>query len=238
MAQALGDLPRRFVPHLMTRPTAIRFQQVQPLTLALHILRNAVAFRPCAGELALIRHAQQRKPIHGRIVFRRCLRVRCHHRSQVDYLSWSCLHRRGIHQPVTAHPQFVVRLGKLREHVTSAVIGDHDLDKFGGQVSRFCDHPYASLQPFRAGDHPADIVVTDGDRFPVGLLRLQPTERRYQDHTGGDQLQWIRDSLAHDVSPPSGTNGDDNIRNHELGICQSEKWNTIEIVSTPNGVVN
>src|SRR5258707_10679830 len=114
MAQALWNLVRGLVAHLMTRPTAIGFQNMQPLTLAFHVFRDAIAFGPGAGELAFVRHTEQGKPINGRVVFRCCTRVRRHCRSQIDNLARHRLRRRGIHEPVAAHPYLIVDIWKLR----------------------------------------------------------------------------------------------------------------------------
>src|SRR2546425_152586 len=96
---------------------------MQPLALALHVLRNAVGFWSCAGELTLIGHAEQRKPIHGRIVFRCSTRIWRHDGLQVEGPAGRGLHGLGIHEPVASYPYFVVGLGKLRQYVATAIIG-------------------------------------------------------------------------------------------------------------------
>src|SRR2546427_11827501 len=123
---------------------------MQPLTLALHGLRDTVAFGPCARKFAFVRNLQQRKPIDSRVIFRCGTRTWCHYRLQVEDLAGRDLNWLGIHEPIASYPYFVICLGKLRQYVAPAVISDHDLDEFGRQASRFRDDPNASFLPIAA----------------------------------------------------------------------------------------
>ena len=145
---------------------------MQPLTLALHGLRDTVAFGPCARKFAFVRNLQQRKPIDSRIIIRLGTRTWCRHRGQVDNLAGHGLNLLRIHEPIASYPHFVVGLGKLRQYVAPAIISDHDLHEFGRQVSRFRDHPNASFRPIRAADHAADGVFADANCFGR-LLHIQ-----------------------------------------------------------------
>ena len=160
--ETLGDLPRGLGADLMASAAA---HLVEPIGLALHFLRNAVALGACAGELALVRHLCQRIPVAGRIVFRRRARVRRRHSGQVQNLAGAGLHLRRIDQPVAAHPHVVGRFRKIRYQVAAPIVGDHDPGELGGQVSRFRDHPDARLGPAWAAHHPAKVVVVDPDGF-------------------------------------------------------------------------
>src|SRR5438034_5263612 len=124
MAQVFWNFARSLVADLMAGPATIRLQQVKPLALVLHIFRNAVAFGPRAGELAFVGHVQERKPIDGRVVFRGSAGVRRQNGGQVNDSSGSPLDWLGIHEPVAAHPYFVVRLGKLRHEVAAPIVRD------------------------------------------------------------------------------------------------------------------
>src|SRR6266566_3348244 len=90
---------------------------MQPLTLALHGLRDTVAFGPCARKFAFVRNLQQREPIDSRVIFRRGTRTCCPHRLQVEDPARRDLHWLGIHEPIASYPYFVVCLGKLRQDV-------------------------------------------------------------------------------------------------------------------------
>ncbi len=74
---ALGNLARGLVAHLMTAGAAVRVDDLaNPFALALDAGRNTVPARPRAREIALGRHLQQREPVQRGIVFDRSLLVR------------------------------------------------------------------------------------------------------------------------------------------------------------------
>src|SRR5437879_12700763 len=110
---------------------------MQPLTLALHGLRDTVAFGPCARKFAFVRNIQQRKPIDSRVIFRCGTRTWCDYRLQVQDLAGRDLNWLGIDEPIASYPSFVICLGKLREYVAPAVITDLDPPHFSRQSSRF-----------------------------------------------------------------------------------------------------
>src|SRR3977135_3820079 len=55
-AEALRDLTRALCAQLVTGGASTRLQTPDPVGLALHVRRDAVAARRVAGELALLRH--------------------------------------------------------------------------------------------------------------------------------------------------------------------------------------
>ena len=126
----------------------------RPLASVLEILADTVAIGPSARELTLLG-----KPIERRIILRCCGRTGRQHRSNLG----------RIDQPVAAYPNAVFGAGEVGDKIEPLFIGDHDLDKLGGQVGRFCDHPDAGLRSIAAGDHPAQIVIVNAD-----LLGTQP----------------------------------------------------------------
>src|SRR5437016_3892968 len=166
MAQVFWNFARSLVADLMAGPATIRLQQVKPLALVLHIFRNAVAFGPRAGELAFVGHVQERKPIDGRVVFRGSAGVRRQNGGQVNDSSGSRLDWLGIHEPVAAHPYFVVRLGKLRHEVAAPIVSNHNLHELGRKVGRFRNDPDPTLRTLGAVDHTANVVVSAMTQTP------------------------------------------------------------------------
>ena len=76
MSQRRRYLANRPVPELVTGHAAARLQRPHPLGLAFHVRRDAIPFGAGTGELALVRHAQQGKPVSGGVVLRRRTRIR------------------------------------------------------------------------------------------------------------------------------------------------------------------
>ena len=85
---ALGNLARGLVAHLMTASAAVGVDDLaNPLALALDGGRNTVPVVPRAGEIALGRHLHQREPVQRGIVFDGSLLVRRQDRLQVKVLA-------------------------------------------------------------------------------------------------------------------------------------------------------
>src|SRR5437773_4531672 len=110
----------------------------------------------------------------GRVVFRRRARIRSDHRRQVHDLTRRGLNLRRIHQPITAHPHTVARLRKIGYEVAPTIVGDNDLDKFGGQLGRFRDHPDPGFQPFVLATTPPMSLVSMPTGSTVGRKALIP----------------------------------------------------------------
>ncbi len=198
--ETLGDLPRGLGADLMAGAAA---HLVEPIGLALHSFRNAVALGARAGELALVWHFGQRIPVAGWIVFRRRARVGRRHSGQVQNLARAGLYLRRIDQPVAAHPHVVGRFRKIRYHVAAPIVGDHDPGEFGGQVSRFCDNPDARLGPSRAVHNPAKVVVVDSDGFARELEGTNSDQRGDQEDREANAGRSLRQrSFPHIVRPP------------------------------------
>ena len=163
IAQRFRDFARRLVAQLVAAPAAAVLQTSQPLRLAAHGWRDAVALVARSGELVLPRHVDKREPVAGRVVF--CCRtcVGRDNRLQVQHLAGRALHLGRIHEPVAAHPHVVGGFRKIGHDVASLIVRDHDLHELRLEARRFGDDPDADLRPFRAGHGSADVVVINGD---------------------------------------------------------------------------
>ena len=150
--------------------------RVDPIVLRLHHRLDAVALLAGAGEFALVRNLEHRIPIDARIVFRGRGGSRRRYGGQVEILSGRRFHFGRIDQPIAAHPHAVGGLRKVRDHVTAAVVGDHDLGELRGKVGGFRDDPDARLRPVGTGDHAAEIGAADGDRRGRSCWALSPAE--------------------------------------------------------------
>ncbi len=201
-AQGRGNLARRLGPQLVAGGAAAGLQLTHPLRLALHARCHAGAGGR-ARERALVRHAQQREPVAGRVVLRRRARVGGGHRPQVQDRARRGLDLGRIHEAVAPHPHVVAGLGKVGQHVAPAVVGDYDPDEPGGQVGRLRNHPDARLRPRSAGDHARDVVVVDRDRVG-GEWTGAPGPHQREGHADGKakaetQLRRDRRSRHHPV---------------------------------------
>src|SRR2546423_626429 len=86
--------------------------------------------------------------------------------------SWPSLrgrHLRGFNEAIAAHPHAVVRLGHIGDEVAALIVRDDNLAEPGRQILRFRNHPAARLRTFRAGDHAAEVIAVDSDRFAPRL---------------------------------------------------------------------
>ena len=81
------DFPRGLGAERMTRGAAARFHAADPIALALHVRRDAVAAVAGAGELALRRHLHQRQPVRRRVVLSRGRRRARRHRFEIQGLA-------------------------------------------------------------------------------------------------------------------------------------------------------
>src|SRR5207247_9914351 len=104
MADALGNLPRRLVAELMTGGAAAGLQVPDPLGLALDVRRNTIAAAARAGELALVRHAEQRQPVTRRIVSRRRAWIRRNDRLPIEQPPRRSLPLCLAYEAAAAHP--------------------------------------------------------------------------------------------------------------------------------------
>ena len=181
MADALGNLPRRLVAELMTGGAAAGLQVPDPLGLALDVRRNTIAAAAGAGELALVRHAEQRQPITRRIVFRRRAWIRRDHRLQVEDLPRRGLHLWRVDEAVAADPHGVGGFREIRKEVASAIVCHDNLGKLRRQLCGFRDHPYARFRSRRAGDDSADVVSVDADRVAGPLAGAAHRQRGRKD---------------------------------------------------------
>ena len=175
LAERRRDRAGRLVAELVAGIAAVGLERGQPLALALEADRHAVAARSGAGEQALVRNLEHRVPVLRRIIFRRRRRIRRRHRGQVENLAGrGCLLGR-IDQPIAAHPDVVIGLRQIRQHVAALIVGDDDLDEFGRQVGGLGDHPDAGLRPARARHHAAEIArrrCSPARRCPAALSTL------------------------------------------------------------------
>jgi hypothetical protein len=145
--------------------------------------RNPVAFLSSAWEIALLRHLHQREPILRRVVLRSRLLVGRRHSFEVDDFARGRFRLRGVDEAVAADPHVVLTIGQIGYDKASPIIGDHALDEARRQISRFGDHPNASLWSPRAGDDATDIVSVNGDwRATRGLLASGHHDERRQEH--------------------------------------------------------
>ena len=171
----------------MTSPAASGLHVPQPVSLALHVRRDAVALWSRTGELALVRRPEQGIPVAGRVVVRRRGGIGRYYRGQVQGVAGRGFDLGRIHQPVAAHPHAVVRFWKVGQHVAPTIISDDDLDELGGQIGRFRDHPDPRFRSRRAGDDPAEIVAVDADRFGARLSATHQSERGAQKRGQSDR---------------------------------------------------
>jgi len=54
----------------------------------------------------------------------------------------------------------------------SAIVGDHDLAKFCRQARGFRYHPYSPFCAIRSTDRTADLVLSHGNFFDFGAIRM------------------------------------------------------------------
>src|SRR5216684_9297113 len=70
MAERLGDRPGRVIAELVAVAAAIGLDEIEPLVLGLEHLWDAVALVAGAGEAALVRDLDHRRPVDRRIILR------------------------------------------------------------------------------------------------------------------------------------------------------------------------
>ena len=204
-AERLRDLARPFGAELVTRGAAARLQAANPVGLALDVRRDAVAARRVAGELALLRHADQREPVAGGIVLGRRARIRRRDRRQVQGLARRRLHLRRVDQAVAADPDVVGGFRQIGEQVAAAIVGDDDLDELRRQIGRFRDHPDAGLGSLRGRDDAADVVGVDANRIAGSLAGAHQSRRPCQQQREANYRRArVQRARRLHVSPPDG----------------------------------
>src|ERR1051325_8239025 len=183
------------IAHLVAIAAAIGLDEVEPLLLRLEVLGDAVALVAGAREAAFVRDLQHRIPVIGGVVLRGGSEVRRHLGLQVEELAGLRIDLGRVDQAVAAHPDPVLRLWQVGDHIAAALVGDGDLGKAGAEVAGLGDNPNAGFRAQAAGHDAADIVAIDLDRgggrgLRLGgrLLRTRPDrDRRDQrgDRKGG-----------------------------------------------------
>src|SRR5215210_6367854 len=150
--ELFGDGPGGRIAELMAGEAAVGFDHIKPLALALDLCWDAVAARPRAGsrERAGGWDLQHGIPVYGRIVLRRCGRVRRYGSPQIKQVAGLRLHLGRVYEAKAPHPDGVVGLREIRNDIVPVVIGDHDLGHPGRQVRGLRDDPDAGLWPVRA----------------------------------------------------------------------------------------
>ena len=159
---AVGNLSRGFVADLM----------------AVHAPRDGAAQR-LLGELTL-RELDHREPPRGRIDRGRGSRIGCHDALQVEQLSGRCRHARRIDQPVPPHEHLIGRLGEIRQHVASLIIGGHDADEPSGQIGCFGHDPDAGFGALGTRHDPPDVIGIDLDPVAAVLSPARAARHRCQ----------------------------------------------------------
>ena len=177
-------LAGRQVPELVAELAAL-LQAVDPRRLVAHARRDAVAGVAGAGELVLGRHLHQRVPVVGGVDLRRLARVRGRDRVEVERVARPAGDRLGVAEAVAAHPDLVVGVGQVRQHVAPGVVGDHDLAEPGVEVVGLGDHPDPRLGPVGAPHDPADVVGVE--RPLSGRRRPEPQRRGGHDDQRGHE---------------------------------------------------
>jgi hypothetical protein len=175
------------IAQLMTGEAAVGLHDVQPLLLALHLGRHAIAagLGTGAGEFAFGWNPQHRVPIDRGIILRRRLPVGCSDGFQGELLSWRGLDLRRIHQAVTAHPDAVGGLGQIRDQEPALVVGYDDLGVFCGKAGGFRDDPDAGFGALGARDRTADIAGLDRNSLILGAEGRQATAKPGCGHADG-----------------------------------------------------
>jgi hypothetical protein len=156
MAERLGDRPRRVIADLVAIAAAIGLDEVEPLILGLEGFGDAVAFVAGAGEAALVRHLDHRRPVDCRVILRRRGEIWRNHCGEVKGLAKLGRNLFRIDKTVAAHPDAVIRLRQIGDDIATAFVGDHDLGEAGAEIPGLGDDPDPSLRPETAGDDPAD----------------------------------------------------------------------------------
>ena len=161
------DLARRQVAELVAELAAL-LEQVDPMGLRPHGRRDAVAVRAGARELRRVGHLHQRVPVVGRVDGGGLPRIGGDHCGQIERLPGTARHPRRIRETVAAHPDLVVRVGQVRQHVAPLVIRHHDLAQAGGEVVRLGDDPHPRLGAVRARNDAPDVVGVEAVGLPRG----------------------------------------------------------------------
>ena len=179
-AQTRRHLARRLVAHLVARRARAGLDVVDPVGLAPHRFRDAIALGPGAGELTLVRDTEHGVPIIRRVVVRRRFGIRRHNGRQIQNLARDALRARRIDQPVSPHEHAVVGLRQVGHDIPATIVGDDGLDQPRRQVGRFSRDPHSRFGSLAARHHTADVVAVDPDRAAV--LRDGPSVRDSQEH--------------------------------------------------------
>ena len=146
LTELLRDGPHSRRAERMAGLTGTGFDDVEPFSLALDLRQR---------KLVLSRHVQHGEPVDGRINLRRSGRIGRRNRCEIDDLARLSARLGQIDETVTANPDVVVRLGKIRDQVTPLIIGHDDLGELCGKIGRLRDHPDPGFRPARPRDRTA-----------------------------------------------------------------------------------
>ena len=175
----------RFRSHLETAALGLR----DPLRLVLD---------GADREFSLAGNVDQREPIVGGVVLRRCKPVRRDSGGQRQLLAAPSRDLRGIDQPVAPCPDPVVDVRQIRQHIPASIVSDDHLAELRPQIVGFGDYPHPCLGTIGSAHHAADVVGVDRN---ARFLRAQ-RHRRQQHGTGSQRCQGEGGS-AH-LYPPQG----------------------------------
>ena len=204
MAERGGDRARAEGADPVAGDAAGGLDNIQPCRVTLDVLRHVlVAVR--AGEVALVRDVQHRKPVDRRVILRGGRRIRRRHGRQIDGLPRRRHDPRRVDESVAAHPDIVIGLGEVRNDVASLIVGDDDFGECRRQPVGLGNHPDAAFGPVFAGDHPAQIMLADADPRLSGLLRAEPRRCGSEQRSGTDHYNPLKelDFPRHRIVPPS-----------------------------------
>jgi hypothetical protein len=160
--------------------------QIDPVALVCHELRNAVALVAGARELVGAWNRQHRIPVHSRVIFRGGSLRRCERRCQVQRLTRLAVDTLGVDQPVAARPHLVVGLRQVGDDVTAGIVGDDDFGVTGRQVERLRDHPNTCLGACPTADNAADVCSADGQRVGGRVGGLSAGGKWHRQQAAGD----------------------------------------------------
>src|SRR5437588_375350 len=92
---------------------------IDPIVLGLHQCRNTITVSAGAGELALVRNFEERKPVDAWIVFGRRRLTRRQHGRKVEIASRRGPHLWRIDESVTPNPYVIVRAWKIGQEIAA-----------------------------------------------------------------------------------------------------------------------
>ena len=123
----------------------------EPLALAPH-RRSACRCRcgPVPGNSLFVGNLEHRVPVDRRIVLAPPRRRSAPATAvRLSDLAGLAVDLGGVDEAIAAHPDLVIGLRQIGQHVAALVVGHHDLGELGRQVGRLGDHPDAGLRAVR-----------------------------------------------------------------------------------------